>query len=218
MQCYTLYFIWKLLYMFRVVPPPIIRSANNCIYSIWYLSHLYCYLPLSWKSWNRFGCAVGGVRHPQHTQIYFDKEVYMFRTDLLSIIRSLSTIYTAIGICHASSVGCLLAWSGRKYHSDLASSQQLVMLAVCQPGQNTSPILTSLADSQQNQHDKYLFAVYTVLRLLMMDSRSVRNMQSCIKNKVQKYCISLAFIIRIYHDARSSVYQIYFFELGMSTK
>jgi len=27
-------------------PPPIIRSANNCIYSIWYLSHRYCYLPL----------------------------------------------------------------------------------------------------------------------------------------------------------------------------
>jgi len=24
--------------MFRVVPPPIIRSANNCICSIWYLS------------------------------------------------------------------------------------------------------------------------------------------------------------------------------------
>jgi hypothetical protein len=32
------------------------------------LSHRYCYLPLSWKSWNRFECAVGGVRHPQHTQ------------------------------------------------------------------------------------------------------------------------------------------------------
>jgi len=32
----TVYFIWKLLYMFRVVPPPIIRSACNCIYSIWY--------------------------------------------------------------------------------------------------------------------------------------------------------------------------------------
>jgi len=40
-QSYTVYFIWKLLYMFRVVPPPIIRSANNCIYSIWYLSHRY---------------------------------------------------------------------------------------------------------------------------------------------------------------------------------
>jgi hypothetical protein len=44
------YFIWKLLYMFRVVPLPIVRSANNCIYSIWYLSHRYCYLSLSWRS------------------------------------------------------------------------------------------------------------------------------------------------------------------------
>jgi len=43
---YTVYFIRKLLYMFRVVLPPIIRSANNCIYSIWYLSHCYCYLLL----------------------------------------------------------------------------------------------------------------------------------------------------------------------------
>ena len=57
MQGYTVYFIWKLLYMFRVVPPPIIRSANKSIYSIWYLSHRYCYLPL----WNWFECAVGGV-------------------------------------------------------------------------------------------------------------------------------------------------------------
>ena len=61
-------YIWKLLYMFRVVLPPIIRSAYNCIYSIWYLSRRYCYPPLSWKSWNRFACAVGGVLHPQHTQ------------------------------------------------------------------------------------------------------------------------------------------------------
>ena len=36
----------KLLYMFRVVSPPIIRSKHNCIYSIWYLSNRYCYLPL----------------------------------------------------------------------------------------------------------------------------------------------------------------------------
>ena len=47
---------------------PIIRSANNCIYSIWYFSRRYCYLPLSWKSWNWFERAVGGVRHSQHTQ------------------------------------------------------------------------------------------------------------------------------------------------------
>jgi len=46
MQRYTVYFIWKPLYMFRVVLPPIIRSVYNCIYSIWYLSHRYCYLPL----------------------------------------------------------------------------------------------------------------------------------------------------------------------------
>ena len=35
-----------------------------------------------------------------------------FWTDLLSIIRSLNTVYTAIGICHASYVDCLLARSG----------------------------------------------------------------------------------------------------------
>ena len=46
MQRYTVYFTWKLLHMFRVVPPPFIRRAYNCIYSIWYLSHRYCYLPL----------------------------------------------------------------------------------------------------------------------------------------------------------------------------
>ena len=62
MQRYTVCFIWKLLYMFRVVLSPIIRSANNYIYSIWYLSHRYCCLPLSWKRWNWFDCAVGGVR------------------------------------------------------------------------------------------------------------------------------------------------------------
>ena len=40
MQRYTVYFIWKLLYMFRMVPPPIIRSANN------YLQHLVFVTPL----------------------------------------------------------------------------------------------------------------------------------------------------------------------------
>jgi len=28
-EIYTVYFIWKLLYIFRVVPSHIIRSANN---------------------------------------------------------------------------------------------------------------------------------------------------------------------------------------------
>ena len=51
MQLYTIYF-WKLLYMFRVVSQPIIRSTHNCIYNIWHLSNRNCYLPLSWKRWN----------------------------------------------------------------------------------------------------------------------------------------------------------------------
>jgi hypothetical protein len=67
--------------MFRVVLPPIIRNAYNYIYSIWYLSHRYCYLPLSWKSWNRFECAVdtvvcvpddGWKYHPKHVEQFPD--------------------------------------------------------------------------------------------------------------------------------------------------
>jgi len=37
-----------------------------------------------------------------------------------------------------------------------------------------------------------------------MDSKSVRNIQSSLPNKVEKQCILSAFIIRVYHDARSS--------------
>ena len=57
----------------------------------------------------------------------FGKELYMFRTDLLSIIRSLNTVFTAIGICRTGYVHCLLARSG----------------------------WTLLADSQHNQYVKY---------------------------------------------------------------
>jgi len=51
----------------------------------------------------------------------------MFRTDLLSIIRSLNTVLTANVICHTGYVDCLLAKS----------------------------ILTSLADSEHNEFNKY---------------------------------------------------------------
>ena len=44
----------------------------------------------------RTGCTI--------SQLYFGKELYMFRTDLLSIIRSLNTVFTAIDICHTSFV------------------------------------------------------------------------------------------------------------------
>ena len=36
----------------------------------------------------------------------------MFRTDLLSIIRSLNTVFTVIRICHTSYVDCLIVRSG----------------------------------------------------------------------------------------------------------
>ena len=44
-------YICKLLYMFRVDPPLIIRSTTLYLH-IWYLSNRYCYLPLSSKGWD----------------------------------------------------------------------------------------------------------------------------------------------------------------------
>jgi len=38
MQLYTGCFMCKPLYMFRVGSPPIIRSTNNYVYSIWHWS------------------------------------------------------------------------------------------------------------------------------------------------------------------------------------
>ena len=45
------------------------------------------------------------------SQIYFGKELSMFQTDLLSIIRSLNTVFTAIVICRTGCVDCLPARS-----------------------------------------------------------------------------------------------------------
>ena len=58
---HSLFISGKLLYVFRVVSQPIIWSTHNSIYSIWYLSNRYWYLPLLWKSWNWFECGVGIV-------------------------------------------------------------------------------------------------------------------------------------------------------------
>ena len=38
----------------------------------------------------------------------FGNDLYMFLTDLLSIIRSLNSVFTTIVICHTSYVACLL--------------------------------------------------------------------------------------------------------------
>ena len=47
------------------------------------------------------------------------KELYMFQTDLLTTIRGLNTAFTAIGICHASYVDCLLVRSGWNCYSNI---------------------------------------------------------------------------------------------------
>jgi hypothetical protein len=66
--------------MFRVVLPPSIRSAYNCIYSIWYLSHRYCYLPLVtvWQIPDAVDTVVyapddGWWYHPKHVEQILDK-------------------------------------------------------------------------------------------------------------------------------------------------
>ena len=48
-----------------------------------------------------------------------NKELYMFRADRLTDHHQeyLNTVYTAIGICHACSVGCLLARAGPDHAS-----------------------------------------------------------------------------------------------------
>ena len=56
----------------------------------------------------------------------FGKELCMFQTDLLSIIRSLNTVFTAIGICHTSYVDCL-ASEVRSIPTSLADSQHTSM-------------------------------------------------------------------------------------------
>jgi hypothetical protein len=56
------------------------------------------------------------------SQIYSGKEFYVFQRDLLSIIRSLNTVFTAIDICHTVYDDCLLARSG----PDLASTLDLL--------------------------------------------------------------------------------------------
>ena len=48
---YSLLYFCKLLYMFRVVHPLIIRGTYNCNYSTWYWLTRYCYLPLMQRSW-----------------------------------------------------------------------------------------------------------------------------------------------------------------------
>jgi len=44
------------------------QERINCIYSIWYLSHRYCYLPLSWRSSSFSTIAVGSSNGVTNTR------------------------------------------------------------------------------------------------------------------------------------------------------
>jgi len=103
----------------------------------------------------------------------------MFQTDLLSIIRSI--VYTAKGICHASYVDCLLARLGWNILTSLVNITKITNTYCC------------------------VYSVETP------DGWTVDLSETCrvlFQNKFEKQCISLAFIIRIYHDAWSSECQI----------
>jgi hypothetical protein len=73
-------YIWKLLYMLRVLLPPIIRSSYNFIYSIWYLSDRYCYRQIAVTVWqipeavDTVVCAPddGWRHHPKHVELFPD--------------------------------------------------------------------------------------------------------------------------------------------------
>jgi len=86
----------------------------------------------------------------------------MFRTDLLSIIKSLNSVYTAIVICHTSYANCLLA--------DSITIAVYTAIVICH---------TSYADCLLV--DFVTTAVYTVLRLLMIDSRCLKHVEFFIK-------------------------------------
>ena len=75
---HSLFISGKLLYMFRVVSSPIIRSTHNCIYSIWYLLAitavcLYCGrvgagLSVAWELYRSVIAGHRSVQLPHHTQ------------------------------------------------------------------------------------------------------------------------------------------------------
>ena len=98
----------------------------------------------------------------------------------LSIVSSLNTVFTAIGICRTIYVDCLLARSRPR--------QQTVNI--------TSMTNTYCCEySIKSPDDGQYVSLSEICRVLY-------------QNKVEKQCILLAFIIRIYHEAWSSECQI----------
>jgi hypothetical protein len=93
--------------------------------------------------------------------ILFGKELYMFRTDLPSIIRSRNTVFTAIGICHTIYVA--VCWRGQ----DMEHSSILSRIRMFHPD--------SARKLSANFYDIHHCCVYSE-KLLMMYRGTVRNM------------------------------------------
>ena len=62
---HSLFISGKLLYMFRVVLPPIIRSTHDCIYSIWHLSNR-----IATCRYRRVVGNFSSTHHQEHIQLY----------------------------------------------------------------------------------------------------------------------------------------------------
>ena len=144
--------------MLRVVTPPIIRSAYNCIYSIWYLSHRYCYLPLRWKSWNRYECAVGGVRHPQHTQTV-DVEQLPDTNKLCNVASC--WIYEYIGIL----LGVHYILHISKIRVNSSSVGQEILYVLWKQKSNSQEPATFLAPHETSPRPSYPIAYINILIL-----------------------------------------------------
>ena len=72
MQHYTVFISVDCSTRFGWIPHPS-SGAQHCIYSIWYLSNRYCYLPLSWKDllWNsfQFSCSLLAISPTQQVPV-----------------------------------------------------------------------------------------------------------------------------------------------------
>jgi hypothetical protein len=95
--------------MFRTDLLSIIRSLNTVFTAIGICHTGYVDCLLARSGWNILTSLAANKMH--YFSTLFGKELYMFRTDLLSIIRSLIAVFTAIGICHTGYDDCLLARS-----------------------------------------------------------------------------------------------------------
>jgi hypothetical protein len=62
--------IRSLLILHIQLPVTVCRWVG-CIFQLWSVTTIAIATVVTEQGWNRFECAVGGVRHPQHTQTSF---------------------------------------------------------------------------------------------------------------------------------------------------